>query len=825
VKPIPAVLFCWSVAVVGASLVADTPRPDAERTPRPLIELLLANDLMNTGSLGGEARLVEYAAGQGPRFGPGRVGMGLDLTASSRGGGSDRSKAGGAALVDAPAVGQLQCFTVSVWFLPIGPNSPARLLYYGPSWDLFVAGNAIGFKTRHDRQDRPHLTPKDRSPVVEGVWNFVAITFDGRTGQACCYHALEDAPPQLICTWSNVPKPDRGTAVLEVGNLGGIRPFRGWIDNVRVFDRALAAEQIKELVARDCPPRPSLPERARSLPPRTPLFDHSDVCLSSRSKRPNSIETIRAFRASRLMWCYSADAEFIQQCKQAGTKTFQSAINSLPGHDNVLAHCLDLEGRPMVAPWMVAFNREKPVYWGCNNRPKFLETSVQRATRALEAGADWIQFDDWALIVSAGAWGGACFCDDCMAAFREYLATHLTEQDRARLELDDLATFDYRRHLAERHGIRDAKAYKTQRRSLPLAPYFEDFQRRSVRKFFTELRRRLDDAAGRRVPLSINSSFFHPAQRDNFIVDLVDFLQGETWHFDLAGLTMACKTAEGLGQWQVFVPKPRDVREMRMGIAAVYAMGQIMLVPWDMYMGSDASGIKPRYYGTVEEYGDLYHFIRDHADLCDGCVNPAVVGVVVDLDHFDRGRVTRLCERLLAAQTPFTFLPVGRSYYPCHLKRERLNTLDMVVVAANRDALPEEDRAVLQSAAGEAVVLADSDLSDTLLRRYSLFEVWGPKHIYVIPRVKPDAATRTLVCHVLNRVPMHQGEERQATHELKWVSFLLKRRAFLGGPPTGARWHMPGAKSIDLELEPLADGTRVILPRLPLWGVVELTFR
>ncbi|HID20903.1 MAG TPA: LamG domain-containing protein, partial [Planctomycetaceae bacterium] len=311
-KLIPAVLFCWSVAFVGTPLVADTGRLDAERTPMPLVELLLSNDLTNTGSLGGEARLVKYADGQGPRFGAGRVGMGLDLTASSRGGGRDRSQAGGAALVDAPAVGRLRCFTVSLWFRPIGKNSPARLLYYAPSWDLFVAGTAIGFKTKHNRRDRLHLTPKDRSPVVEGRWNFVAITFDGRTGQARCYHALDDASPQLICIWSDVPEPDRGTAVLEVGNLEGIRPFRGWIDNVRVFDQALTAEQIQRLVTRDRPPRPSLPERARSLPARLPLFDHSDVCLSSRSKRPNSIETIRAFRANRLMWCYSADAASIQ---------------------------------------------------------------------------------------------------------------------------------------------------------------------------------------------------------------------------------------------------------------------------------------------------------------------------------------------------------------------------------------------------------------------------------------------------------------------------------------------------------------------------------
>ncbi|MFV2068383.1 MAG: hypothetical protein ACC645_15545 [Pirellulales bacterium] len=328
----------------------------AREMPRPLVELLFTSDMKNTGTLGGEGPLEEYAPGEGGTLGPGLRGRGLDLTASSRGGGSERTKAGG------------------------------------------------------------------------------SVKLDGK--------GIEDKPKM------------------------------------------------------------SLKERARRMPARPPLFDHGDVCLSSRSIRPQSIETIKAFRANRLMWAYSTDADFIQQCKEAGAATCQGAINSLPGHSNTEAHCLDLEA------------------------------------------------------------------------------------------------FDYRRYLAEQQGIHDANTYKGKRRSLPLTRHFEDFQRRSVRKFFTALRKRIDARAGRTVPMSINSTFLRPDQPTNFVADIADFLQGETWSFDLASLTIACKAAEGLGKWQLFVPKPKDARQMRTGIAAVYAMGQLMLVPWDMYMGSDATGIQPRYYGT-----------------------------------------------------------------------------------------------------------------------------------------------------------------------------------------------------------------------------------
>jgi len=804
-----AVALAW-FAATGAS--------NAQELPRPLVEFLFNNNLINTGTLGGEGRLEECAPGEGGKLGAGLRGPGLDLTASSRGGGGDQTAAGASLKFDGTGIESLEQMTLAVWFRPLGTNAPARLLYYSPSWDLYLGRWSIGFKTRSGGKDFHHSTPRDKRLVAEGEWNFVAVTFDDRAGEGRCYHGLKGGELRLVGTWRNVPRLDRGAADLEIGNLSAIRPFRGCLDNVRVFDRVLTADQLDRLFVTDAKPKQSLEERARRLPVRPPIFEHGDVCLSSRSIHPNSIETIRAFRANRLMWAYSTRADFIRKCKEAGAKTYQAAINSLPGHSNTEAHSLDLDGKPMVAPWMVAFNRAAPVYWGCNNRPRFMETSLERATRALDAGADWIQFDDWSMIVGAAGWGGACFCDDCMSGFREYLKTRLPPEKQAELGLGDLEAFDYRRYLADRLGIRDAKTYKDRRRSLPLTKLFEDFQRRSVRTFFSALRQRLDAHAGRRVPMSINSTFMRPDQKTNFLADIVDFLQGETWHFDLAGLTIACKTAEGLGKWQVFVPKPKDVRKTRLGIAAVYAMGQFMLVPWDMYMGSDATGIRPRYYGTVEEYGDLYHFVRDRAELLDGYENPAGVGVIVDLDRFDRGRVSILCRRLFEAQTPFTFVPVGRSYYGSGLDADRLKGYELLLLAADEDAMEEEDRAALRAAAADTPTMRDRDASDPLLASESPFEVWGPPGIYVLPRVKPEADARTLVCHVLNRVDMGDADA------LKWVSFLVKRWAFLGDKLTSVRWHTPGRETADVDFEMLADGVRIILPRLPIWGIAELRF-
>lgn len=808
------VLVCACAALVLPALAADM--------PKPLLELHFSNDLVNSGSLGGEGKLVECAPGEGGVFAPGLRGMGMSFAASSRGGGSDRTQAGGAIRLDGKGIVGLEQMTLAVWFKPVGHNAPARLFFLNPSWDLFVSGPQIGFKVKHNKTDYFRCTPRKDVAAADRAWNFIAVTLDRGKRVAHYYHALRDGEVRLAETWTDVPPYDIADAELEIGNLAGIRPFKGIIDCARIFDVALSQEQVAAVCASDLR-RQTLKDYARNVPPRKPLFDYGDVCLSSRSERRDSIETIKAFRANRLVWCYTHKPDFVRRCREAGCKTFQGTINSIPGWslgraDAEQARVLDLDGKPVVAPWMVAFNRKNPWYWGCANRPAFMEISLARVKKALDAGADWIQFDDWSLTVSAAGWSSSCFCHECMRGFRQYLKKRLSADEIAKLGIEDTGAFDYKRYLAGRCGITDAATYSKRRRSLPTTQHFEDFQRHAVRAFFIELRRRINELAGRDVPLSINTTLCHPSQRQNFLSDVVDYFQGEQWDFDLAALSLGAKVAEGLGKWQLFVPKPRDLRLARMGVAAGYALGQFILVPWDMYMGSDATGIRPRYYGTVEQYGGLFHFVRDHERLFNGYETAAAVGLVVDLDHYDRARVASACQRLLDAQAPFAILPVGHEFYDSGLDAQRLRGFKMLLTTCPLDALAATDRAAITSAAADVPVMLDMEAADGDLAAASPFHVYGPRGVYIMPRAKRDPDDRTLVCHVLNRVDMRGRDV------LKWVSFLVRRDALPSGKLAAVRWHVPGRDAAELEWEELADGVRVIIPELPIWGIAELRF-
>jgi hypothetical protein len=778
--------------------------------PGPLLELTFGGGLANTGSLGGTARVEEYAAGEGPLPSPGVRGMGMGQLRPSRAGGPGETPAGGAVVYEHAGLNNLAVVTLALWFQPAGENSIARLLYFSNQWDLVLSGSTLGFSLRHGGADQRYAVPAGAAGGRAGEWTFVAVVHERAAGRAAVYQATASTSLRRVAEWTAIPVPDAADGPLQVGNLGRIRPFRGSFDSLRIYDRALSAAELG-LLAAEVGPRLPLERATAGTPPPSGLFQRGDVVFSCRSQRSDALAAVTAFRPDRLLWHYTSAADFVAACRAAGVTTVQGAINSIAGASEPEAQARDLDGKPVIAPWMVAFDRVAPWYWGCNNRPRFLALSVERAGKALGFGVDWMQFDDWGMVVSAHGWSGACFCDDCMRLFRADLAVNVPPATRQELGLEPLDRFDYREFL-RRHGITAAATYLARRAGLPTTPLFEAFQRRSVRRFFSDLRQAVDAAAGRRVPFSVNTTLHRPGQRDNFLVDGVDFLEGETSPLDLLNLVVPARVAEALGTWQVFSPIPSDVRTTRRAIATSYALGQPMLVPWDIYMGSDASGIKPRYFGTVAEYGDLFDFVRRSRPLLDGLDTCASAALVIDLDHPDAARSATACQRLLDAGVPFVIAPVGSSYYPAALRSERLEALQWILLACDPQALPEADRQALAALAETVPISQDRELDDRDLRACSRCRVWGPAGLVVLPRAPRDPARRLVVLHVLN----HSGDD-----EVRWVSIILPTGT-LGSPVAAARWHTPGQEVQPLEMETLAEGLRLFLPRLGLWGIVEL---
>ena len=315
----------------------------------------------------------------------------------------------------------------------------------------------------------------------------------------------------------------------------------------------------------------ALPLAARGAVPRDPALPRrSDVLFSARWARPDALAAARAFGATRLDWCYTADARFVAAARAAGLRTVGGTLNAnmtdAPGRQSWRdGRILDRDGARVAAPWMRAWG----VAWGCVNAPEHRAAWLAHAQAVLEAGVDWLLMDDPGMNAAAVAWGG-CWCAHC--------------RDRAAADGLDLA--------------RDMRS----------------FQRASVTRFYAEMRPELDRIAGRRVVLGCNN--FRGDQgwpHDLFDLGIAEVPPASATPDHLAAVLRA---AEARGLPQAVTVTSDDVALQRRVAAWCYANGGWPLAPWDVYLRSTPTG-SDRFFGRPEDFAPIYAMARRLGPLLD----------------------------------------------------------------------------------------------------------------------------------------------------------------------------------------------------------------
>ena len=271
----------------------------------------------------------------------------------------------------------------------------------------------------------------------------------------------------------------------------------------------------------------------------------------------------------------------------------------------------------MIAHWMrsEAWNRH---LWGCVNKPAYRRSRLQVQKELLDLGVDRLHVDDPAMNKMAVMWG-ACFCDYCMKGFRGYLSKHTTAAQREELRIEDVDTFDYKEYLKEANApIGDDFHFWN---GGELKRLFQAYQTECTIKFHRWNREQLNRYAGRAVAFSCNNGV-HGFEEE---AGEFDYALGELWYRDARPQHIydAAMEAAALGKMQVLtMPKPyfhentaEWERLTRQSTAMAYACGANILVPFDVYIPIPTL---VRYYGTKQQYADLFGFVRGVAEYLDG---------------------------------------------------------------------------------------------------------------------------------------------------------------------------------------------------------------
>lgn len=614
--------------------------------------------LANTGTLGGIGTFVAGPNGQNAVIGAGLSGIGQGMDNSSA---PDFGAAGGSGgtltFPSHTGYANLTSYTVSGFYKIPEQNSAlagtngAHLfrIKSGANPDVYYELGRIG-NDGHGTPDfstRQIWGPTDSDGTFQdNAWVFFAMTYDGAGGADNVKYyganSLNSTVQQLATGTLAGPSTGNVSSGIDIGNtFGGIRPFDGLLDNIRLHGsktdatgaldlatlQGLATAGFNEANGGGGPAvnLASLsPSVLRPKPPGAPGL--SDIPLSSRWPRPdgggdpyNTFQAIEQFHATRLDWNYPRNNNtFISQIKNAGLY-YAGTINSeLPdqigGSTRLIARDKDMFGVPIHNPELPASSSAR----GDINDPAYRQIVTSFIKFTIDAGGDMIMVDDPGMTYTNMLDLGGGYGDASLVQFRDYLVANSTATQRASWGMPaNMSDFNYANYAVSRNNGATVPSAVRNR--------FRDFHRQGLDNFYETIRSELNAYAGRVVPFAFNNG--STQIQTDYQVEYADFWLGETGkeygNPTATGIYNKVKNAEQLGKVQVFSP-PNDsptyiptraeyVSLSRKIIATSYASGSSTLVPWDVWR----RGMNERFFGTVAEFGDIYEMIAQNPQYYD----------------------------------------------------------------------------------------------------------------------------------------------------------------------------------------------------------------
>jgi hypothetical protein len=305
----------------------------------------------------------------------------------------------------------------------------------------------------------------------------------------------------------------------------------------------------------------------------------------------------------------------------------------------------------------------------------------------------------------------------------------------------------------------------------------------------------------------VNANLGSSSQDSKALVagNLPDYFVGEAGDETLVGMFVNAKMAESLHRTSFLSPFPYKVDRTRAEIALQYALGQLCLAPYDIWMHTSDL---PRHFGKAADYVDLYGFVRRNAELLDACETVATVAVAVDTSKAEDKRFRPLVQGLAEANVPFVLLPLGRVFFDPYISpvwAERLRTVINLT-----------DATELQGRFPNALI-SPGEPSPELLRRISALKVEA-QNVVATVRAKPGVG-KSAAIHLIN----HNFDEFSRALPVEQCAVRLLQQGFWGRIKA-AQLLTPGAPPQPLNVKPFGHDLRVVLPELRTWAIVRLTY-
>jgi len=371
------------------------------------------------------------------------------------------------------------------------------------------------------------------------------------------------------------------------------------------------------------------------------------------------------------------------------------------------AACIDIDGTRCILDWYPV-GTLSPFYWGCTNNPVWQDYLIERCTRAVDLGVDAVLLDEIYGTAHATWDAGGCFCEYCMAGFRDYLSGKYTAGELRRDHgISEISAFDYGDYIREHGYVEDWKSREFW--NIPLYGDYKSFQNQAVveamRHVVETSRQYASETYGRYLPFSANINDLNTAGLK--FADLLDWFTCEAFYKDLgyppsAKMVPLARLAAGFGKSAYFmtnittnadlIKQPSTDNLLRLLIADAYVGGGAYYLPYNIHAYDEALGTSPgSFTGELDEIAYYYRFALDNTFLFQGDTTGSLIALLYPFSAIDESfwnpahdPFFDLAAALYDALLPYDVLIVGDSEYIQQLpSQEDFAKYHYIIIPAN----------------------------------------------------------------------------------------------------------------------------------------------
>ncbi len=726
--------------------------------------------------------------------------------------------------------------TISGWLkTPVVPQNGARLfshldgsgrgieLYFGSAGRLSLSAGPFVFQS------------SAAANYTCGDWTFFAVTFDGvkTANNVNFYYGLNDGTGQVFLdsTYTTTLRQLLGDkAAVNIGNRGTILPFDGLMDSFKVFTSkddaagALTAAMISEVKT----------DNATGITPPgiDNKFRKSDVAIM----RTSSALPTDGYRATRIVWNYSYHNGLIDSFAALGvaasqTHNFESTsydgtLNYLSGkyytNDSTMpSRTRDIEGG------LVEKNGYPAQYYPSVSSQAYFDDTAGRLVDVLIPLNPYnIQYDTPSGDRHAMSLGYPVGFDaSTLEGFRNYLAGKYSASQLSGLfDIANISTFNYKRYLADKFGITTNAAYKSQLSSIALTPELEYYLEDNNVVVIDALRQ-LVNSSPRNAKISGNCGLFRRYGR--VLMPYLDFFNSELPKAKVLGVldsrdSVVCSIAEaydkpyyGVNNCDVTAYLMNNLKPNYMNclIAAVYANGGVMQTPWNIWAGGEL-----RYFGSWEQYGAFFAFVRDNAAWFDDYKPKSQLAILWNCDN-EIDELYTIAQTVYNMNIPFDVLLLGDRYPYSRIDVDAVAAkYQQVVLGSSINTFSASNQATVNELASKISVAAGA-------AQISLAEDWiqtagqSIPTTWILPRRHTEAAGSDIVVHVLNRSYSSSTD----LVNLAGMNIGLHKDVFNGLAVKGVAWAGPQTPQTELVFTQTSGGISVDIPKTPIWSILKIS--